>query len=245
MGEVIAVISGKGGTGKTTVCAAVASCLAAEGKRVMCIDTDLGLRNLDIALGMSDLPMITFTDVIQGTYELSAATLHPQLENLRLLTAPVRENEELVSPEGFNKLIEMIREEYDYCFIDSPAGLGSGFRLATAQADRYLVISTPDPASLRDAGYTADLLILDGKEDLHLIVNRVQPKLCARMDMTIDDIMDGVGLPLLGIVPEDRDVVLAAAEGSALIFATDGGAAEACLRIAWRLQGKSTPLMKL
>ena len=142
-------------------------------------------------------------------------------------------------------MLEKVREEYDYCLIDAPAGIGTGFRLATDHADRCLVVSTADPASLRDAGCAADLLILDGKEDMHLIVNRVQPRMFSWMDLTIDDIMDGVGLPLLGVVPEDRDVVLAAAEGSALIFATDGKAAEACLRISRRLRGQNMPLMKI
>ena len=245
MGEVIAVISGKGGTGKTTVCAAVASCLAAEGQRVLCIDADIGLRNLDIALGMAELPIVAFTDVLHGHYTLRDATEHPQLENLHLFTAPVRENGDLISVEDFGKFLQQVRREYDFCLIDAPAGIGTGFRLASCHADRCLVVSTPDPASLRDAGCAADLLILDGKEELHLIVNRVASKLFSRMELTIDDIMDGVGLPLLGMVPEDRDVMLAAAEGSALIFATEGRAAEACLRISRRLRGLPTPLMKV
>ena len=120
-----------------------------------------------------------------------------------------------------------------------------GFRLATGYADRCLVVSTPDPASLRDASCAADLLLLDGRENLQLVVNRVVPKMFARMELTVDDVMDGVGLPLLGVVPEDEDVPLAAAEGSALIYATDGGAAEACLRISRRVRGIATPLMKL
>lgn len=245
MGEVIAVISGKGGTGKTTLCAAIASCLAAEGQKVLCIDADIGLRNLDIALGMAELPIVAFTDVLQGHYTLADAAVHPQLENLHLFTAPVRENGDLICVEDFGKFLRQVRQEYDFCLIDAPAGIGAGFRLASCHADRCLVVSTPDPASLRDAGCAADLLILDGKEELHLIVNRVAPKLFSRMELTIDDIMDGVGLPLLGMVPEDRDVMLAAAEGSALIFATEGGAAEACLRISRRLRGIPTPLMKL
>ncbi len=245
MGEVISVISGKGGTGKTTICAAVATCLAAEGKRVLCIDADIGLRNLDIALGMAEQPIIAFTDVIHGHYTLEDATEHPRLPGLFLFTAPVRENDELVDVPGFGRMLEAARKAFDFCLIDAPAGIGTGFRLATRYADRYLVISTPDPASMRDAGCAADLLALDGKEELHLVVNRVEPRLFSRMELTVDDIMDGVGLPLLGLVPEDADVMLAAAEGSALIFAANGGAAEACLRISRRLRGENMPLMKL
>ncbi len=245
MGEVISVISGKGGTGKTTICAAIATCLAAEGKRVMCIDADIGLRNLDISLGMADQPIIAFTDVLHGHYKISDATQHPELEHLYLFTAPIRENEELISVADFGEFLQQIRKEYDYCLIDAPAGIGAGFRLATAHADRFLVISTPDPASVRDAERTAELLHIEGKEDVRLIVNRITPKLFHRMALTVDDIMDEVGLPLMGIVPEDSEVILSAANGDALIFATSDGAAEACLRISRRLRSIPTPLMKL
>ena len=245
MGEVISVISGKGGTGKTTICAAVATCLAVDGKRVLCIDADIGLRNLDIALGMAELPLAAFTDVLHGHCNLSDAAEHPQFPGLFLLTAPVRENEDLLSADGFRELLEQARRDFDFCLIDAPAGIGAGVRLATRFADRCLVLSTPDPASMRDAGCAADLLILDGKETLQLIVNRCAPRMFSKMELTVDDIMDDVGLPLLGLVPEDTDVMLAAAYGAPLILSTNGGAAEACLRISRRLRGVPTPLMKL
>ena len=131
MGEVISLISGKGGTGKTTLCAALATCLAAQEHRVLCIDGDIGLRNLDIALGMTDQPTISFMDVIQCDYPLGSAAVHSQLKNLQLLTAPVRENDELVDIEGFGRMITQAKLEYDYILIDSAAGIGNGFRLAT------------------------------------------------------------------------------------------------------------------
>lgn len=245
MGEAIAVISGKGGTGKTTVCAAVAACLAACGKRVLCIDADVGLRNLDIALGMADLSVASFTDVMSGRAALRDAAVHPVLEHLQLLTAPVRESESRIDVAGFALLLQQAKREFDFCLIDAPAGLGAGFRLATCCADRCLLVTTPDLASMRDAAHTADLLQLDGKRGLYLVVNRVRPRMFRRLEMTVDDIMDEIGLPLLGVIPEDPDVLLAAAEGNALIFATDGGAAEACLRISRRLCGDMLPLMKL
>lgn len=245
MGEVISVISGKGGTGKTTLCAAVATCMAVDGMRVLCIDADIGLRNLDIALGMTEQPIIAFTDVVHGHYGLQDAAEHLQLPGLFLFTAPVRENDALIDSAGFGRMLEQVRKEFDYCLIDAPAGIGSGFRLATRYADRCIVVSTPDPASMRDAGCAADLLSLDGKEELQLVVNRVTPKLFSRMELTVDDIMDDVGLPLLGLIPEDNAVMLAAAQGDALILSNDGGAAEACLRISRRLRGIAMPLMKL
>lgn len=245
MGEVISVVSGKGGTGKTTLCAAVATCMAADGMRVLCVDADIGLRNLDIALGMAEQPIIAFTDVVHGHYGLQDATEHLQIPGLFLFTAPVRENDALIHAEGFGRMLEQARKEFDYCLIDAPAGIGSGFRLATRYADRCIVVSTPDPASMRDASCTADLLSLDGKEEMQLVVNRVAPKLFSRMELTVDDIMDSVGLPLLGLIPEDNAVMLAAASGNALILSDNGRAAEACLRISRRLRGIVMPLMKL
>ncbi len=245
MGEIISVVSGKGGTGKTSLCATIASCLAVEGKRVLCIDADIGLRNLDISLGMADQPIIAFTDVMSGHYQLCDSTEHADIPNLFLLTAPVRENEALVDVDEFGKMLEQVRKEYDFCFIDSAAGIGHGFRVTTTYADHCLVVSTPDPASLRDAERVSELLLLAGKENLHIIVNRITPKLFPKMDLTVDDIMDEIGLPLIGIVPEDYQVVLAANNGEALIFAETKGAAEACLRISRRLRGIPTRLMKL
>jgi len=157
----------------------------------------------------------------------------------------VRENDALVDAEEFGKMLEEVRENFDFCLIDSSAGIGSSFRLTTDYADHCLVVCTPDPASLRDAERVAELLLLAGKENIHLIVNRITPKLFPKMDLTVDDIMDDVGLPLLGLVPEDHHVVLAASGGDALVFAETGGAAEACLRISRRLRGVPTGLMKL
>ncbi len=243
MGEVICVLSGKGGTGKTTISAALATCLAKDGKRVLCIDADIGLRNLDIALGMTDQPAIAFTDVLRGDHTLKNAAKHPKLPTLSLLTAPFRIQD--LDLDAFGKLLKEVRKSYDFCLIDAPAGIGKGFQLASHYADHCLVVSTPDPASMRDAGRAAELLRLDGKQELHLIVNRITKKMFSKMKLTVDDMMDDVGLPLLGIVPEDPEVVLAAASGQALIFTTNDGAAEACLRISRRLCGALTPLMKL
>ena len=245
MGQVIAITSGKGGTGKTTLCAAIASCLAAEGYRVLCIDADMGLRNLDISLGMADLAPLSFADVLFERYSLSEATPHPEIPNLYLLSAPVVENPETIRFQDFGSLLDTVREHFDFCLIDSPAGIGDGFYFATAYADRVLIVAMPDPASLRDAAGTADQLRLMGKQDLRLIVNRVSPRLFRRMKWTVDDIMDETGLPLLGVVPSDDHVVLAAAANQALIRRTDLGAARASLHIARRLTGKRVPLLRI
>ena len=196
MGVTVSVISGKGGTGKTTLCAGIAACLAAEGKRVLCIDADIGLRNLDIALGMAEQPAVAFTDVTQGFCKLSDAAEHPALPGLFLLTAPVREQDALVEQQRFGALLREAREAFDWVLIDAAAGIGTSFRLATQFADRCIVAATPDPASLRDAACAADALALEGHELLQLVVNRVQPRLFSRMNLTVDDMMDQTGLPV-------------------------------------------------
>ena len=245
MAQIVAVISGKGGTGKTSVCAGVASCLAASGQRVLCIDADVGLRNLDISLGMSGEAALPFTAVMRGEYTPEQATKSAAVPNLSLLTAPLTEVPEQLDLTQFGQMLQTAGGSYDWIFIDAPAGVGAGFRLATQFADEALVVSGGDPASLRDAAHATDLL-LEGRDiPARLIVNRVSTRLFAQMQATVDDVMDTVGLPLIGIVPEDASVTLAAASGMPLIQYTDRRAARACLNIARRLLGQKTPLLRL
>ena len=245
MGQVIAITSGKGGTGKTTLCAALGTALAAGGKRVLCIDADVGLRNLDISLGMAQLAPVSFADVLAGRYRLAEATAHPSVPGLYLLTAPVAEKPETIRFQDFAAMLDEVRRSFDFCLIDSPAGIGDGFHLATLFADRILIVATPDPASMRDAAGTADQLHLMGKERIKLVVNRVTPALFRALHWTVDDMMDEIGLQLCGIVPEDDSVVLSAAENVPLLLYTDQGAALGCLHIARRLCGEKLPLLKI
>lgn len=245
MGSVIVVTSGKGGTGKTTLTAAVSSCLAALGSRVLCIDMDIGLRNLDLSLGMSDRALMDFTDVVQGRCSLErGAAAHPSIPGLHLLTAPMRLPTDGISPEQMQQFLAAAKESFDYVLIDSPAGIGTGFQLALAAADRAIVVSNNDPSSLRDAQRAVTEL---GKtlSTIHLVMNRIQPKLLKRLHTTIDDAMDTAGLPLLGVVPEDAQVTLALGCGRPLVLTSRKGAAMACLNIAKRIQGQPTSLMKI
>lgn len=245
MGLTIVFASGKGGTGKSTVAAGVASCLAAMGNKTLCIDCDAGLRNLDIVLGMSDLASVSYLDVIQGGFQLSDAVEHPTIKNLFLLTAPYKLAESLRVEIGFRDMLDKARELYDYVVIDSPAGIGKGFEMAVRYADRGVIVTTADPTSIRDGDRTERCLRILGLKDNCLVVNRVQPKQLQAMGSTIDDAMDSIGLPLLGLVPEDSQVPLAAAHGSALILVRKKGAAQAVANIARRIQGIRTPLMKI
>ncbi|MEQ2456638.1 septum site-determining protein MinD [Flavonifractor hominis] len=245
MSTAIVITSGKGGTGKTSLTGGVASCLAALGRQVLCIDMDIGLRNLDLTLGMSDRALMDFTDVLSGRCTLErAAVSHPVIQGLSLITAPVRLPQEPLSEQAMRELIRQAKQRYDYILMDSPAGLGEGFRLACCGADRVVVVSTTDASALRDAQRTVTIL----REELpriHLVVNRVQPKLLRRLHTTIDDAMDAAGLPLLGVVPEDPQVMLCANQGQPLIVRTSRGAAIAYLNIARRLLGQRVPVMKL
>ena len=242
MGEIIAVASGKGGTGKTSVTALLATALAQSGKRVLCIDCDVGLRNLDISLGLSDQCPLTFLDILAGGYPLSQATAHPEYPSLHFLTAPVNCHTDAVDPAEFSKMLTSARQKYQYIFLDAPAGIEAGFRLAAQFADRILLVTGPDPAAIRDATRASQVLEAMGKQNVRLIVNRINPKTLQAMGLTVDDIMDQAGRPLLGIVPEDGQVILAAAFKKPLLKATKRGAAGACKRIARRIQGFSQPL---
>lgn len=244
MGEAIAVLSGKGGTGKTSVCAGIALALAQQGKNVLCIDCDIGLRNLDIALGISDIPSISFQEVAEGGYPLDAATIHPVFPGLKFLTAPMNCAPEKVDKAAFFQMLQEARTFFDYIFLDAPAGVDAGFRLAAKAADRVILVTAPDPASIRDAREAADKLELMGKTNARLVVNRISKKMAEAMCLTVDDVMDKAGLPLLGIVPEDPNVVLAAAFRQPLLGYTRKGAAAACKRIAKRLQGMTVPILR-
>lgn len=238
MGEVIAVISGKGGTGKTSFCAGVSAALAARGEKILCIDCDIGLRNLDISLGMADSAALSFREVSEGGYPLSRASVHPQFDRLHFLTAPMNCAPEEIDPVAFGEMVRQARREFDFVLLDAPAGMDTGFRLAAENADRCVLVTNSDPASIRDAGRTGQALELMGKTNVRLVVNRIRPKMVAAMALTVDDVMDRSGLPLLGIVPEDENVVFAAAFGKPLsVYAKKTGAATAFDRIALRIQG--------
>lgn len=242
MGELIAILSGKGGTGKTSVCAGLATALADGGRRVLCIDCDIGLRNLDISLGMAELGTLSFLDVCRDGYGLDQATKHPVYETLFFLTAPMNCPVEKVDQAAFAQMLRTAREQFDYVLLDAPAGIDEGFRLAAKFADRILLVTGPDPAAIRDAGRAGELLELMGKDRVRLIVNRISKKIASALDLTVDDIMDQAGLPLMGVVPEDGNMVLAAVYGYPLLKITRRGAAAACKRIAKRIQGLNVPI---
>lgn len=243
-GQCIAVVSGKGGTGKTSLVSNAGSALALSGKRVLCLDCDIGLRNLDLALGLSDAALMDFSDAAQGRCPLESAVVeHPKLPGLYLLTAPIRGC--TVTEAQMTALLEKIRQQFDYCLLDAPAGLESGFRLAACGADRCIVVTTTDASSLRNAQHTVMQLNRFPDGGLHLVVNRVRRKMLRRLHTTIDDAIDKAGLPLLGVVPEDDALSLCQNQGIPLLLSSSQGAAMAYRNIAARIQGQRVPLMRM
>lgn len=243
MGTVITVTSGKGGTGKTSITGAVAASLSLMDRTVLCIDMDIGLRNLDISLGLNDRALMDFSDVALGRCPLARAVVpHPTLKGLSLLTSPMSLPASL-TPEKIRALLDTARGMYDYILIDSPAGLGAGFRLAICGADRAVVVATNDASSLRDAQRT--VAELEHLRTIHLVMNRIQTKLLRKLRTTIDDAMDAAGLPLIGVVPEDPQVILCANLGRPLATQSRRGAALACWNIARRLEGHRVPIMRI
>lgn len=245
-GQCIAVASGKGGTGKTSFTAGVGAALALSGRRVLCLDCDIGLRNLDLALGLSDRTLMDFSDVAQNRCSLElAAVEHPKIPGLFLLTAPARPHGRPVTEIQMADLLREVRRRFDFCLLDAPAGLGRGFQLATCAADRCVVVTTADASSLRDAQHTVMELNRFPAGRLHLVVNRVRKKLLRQLHATIDDAIDKAGLPLLGVVPEDDALPLCMNRGVPILLADGQSAATAYRNIAKRLQGERVPLLRI
>ena len=246
MGQAIAVVSGKGGTGKTSFVANVGMALAQMGHSTLCLDCDVGLRNLDIAMAMTDRAMMDFTDVMAGNCTLAeGAAVHPRQKNLYLLTAPARIGAIHIDVSGFRELFPEICKRFDFCLVDAPAGLGAGFQLAVSGADRAVVVSTTDASSLRDAQRTVMELEELPRERVHLVVNRCRKKLMKSLHQTIDDAIDMAGLPLLGVIPEDETIPLYAGRSTPLLLTTNDCAARAYRNIARRILGQRMPLMKI
>ena len=205
MGNTIVITSGKGGTGKTACTAAIGSFLARSGHSVLCVDCDAALSNLDLALGMGEAVLWDYGDVLaENVSPGKAPAEHPNIPGLHLLAAPASLPDG--GADGFRELMEAYREEYDFILLDSPAGIGQGFRMAAGAAGMAIIVATGDVSSLRDGQRTAQELRALGVPELRLLVNRVRPLTYRRLRRSIDDVIDGVGARLIGVISEDEGV---------------------------------------
>jgi len=243
MGKIVAVASGKGGTGKTTTVAAVSSCLAALGHKTLCIDFDIGLKNLDLALCMSDYAIADFMDVVSTRLDLMEACHEsPLIQNLFFLAAPTTCDPDAPASADLAPMLDEVRREFEFCVIDSPSGIGTGFRLAHAEADMSIIVTNGELPAMRDAQRAAEAARDMGVADIRLLVNRVLRKNFKWLNTTIDNVIDTVGAQLIGVVPEDKTVFRALHDNTPLILYTKRNAAYYFLDVARRIAGEDVPM---
>lgn len=245
--QVITITSGKGGVGKTTATANLAVALAADGSKVVCIDGDIGLRNLDVILGLENRIVYDIVDVIEGRCRLKQAMIRDKkLPNLYLIPAAQTRDKNAVSPSDMNRLIKDLRPDFDFVLIDSPAGIERGFRNAIAAADRVIVVTNPEVSAVRDADRVIGILEAEDKGPGALIINRLNPVLVKKNDMlSADDVLDLLAVELIGIVPEDENVIIGSNRGAPVALDPKSRAGQAFRNIAKRLKGETVPFMDL
>ena len=247
MGEVIVITSGKGGVGKTTTTANLGAGLAIQGKKVVLIDTDIGLRNLDVVMGLENRIVYDLVDVIEGSCRLKQALIKDKrYDGLHLLPAAQTRDKSAVTPQQMVKLCDELRKEFDYIIVDCPAGIEQGFKNAIAGADRALVITTPEVSAVRDADRIIGLLEAHEIKNPRLIVNRVRNDMVKRGDMmSIDDIIDILAIDLIGVVPDDENIIISTNKGEPAVTDNKSMAGQAYRNITKRIMGEDVPLMDL
>ncbi len=246
MSEVIVVTSGKGGVGKTTTSANVGTGLAAMGKKVVLIDTDIGLRNLDVVMGLENRIVYNLVDVVEGHCRVKQALIKDKrYPGLFLMPSAQTKDKTAVNPSQMVKMIENLREQFEYIILDCPAGIEQGFKNAIAAADRALVVTTPEVSAIRDADRIIGLLESNEFKQIDLIVNRIRYDMIRRGDMmSVEDVVDILAIPLIGIVPDDENVVIAANQGEPLV-GNHTLAGRAYQNICSRVLGEETPFLNL
>ncbi|MDL2297950.1 septum site-determining protein MinD [Synergistaceae bacterium OttesenSCG-928-D05] len=245
--RVIVVTSGKGGVGKTTTTANLAVALASAGHKVVAIDGDVGLRNLDVIMGLENRIVYTLVDVIEGNCRLNQAMIKDKRnENLFMIPTAQSRTKDAVTSEQMTALCNELRKEFDYVLVDSPAGIEAGFRNSAAGADEALVVVTPEVSAVRDADRIIGLLESMEKAPIRLIINRIRPDMVKRGEMLdIQDVLDILAVELVGVIPDDESIVISANKGEPLTFSGDSLAAKAFANIANRIRGIETPFLEL
>jgi septum site-determining protein MinD len=246
-GKVITITSGKGGVGKTTTTANIAVALAACGAKVVCIDADSGLRNLDVVMGLENRIVYDVVDIVEGRARPRQAMIKDKrLPDLYLIPAAQTRDKSAVSPTDMIRLCNDLRSEVDWIIVDSPAGIERGFRNAVAPADQVLIVTNPEVSAVRDADRIVGLLEAEEKGPGHLIINRMKPDMVKRGDMlSTDDVLDILAIPLIGIVPEDEGILVSSNRGAPAAMDERSRAGQAFRDIARRLKGEDVPFLPL
>lgn len=246
MSEVIVVTSGKGGVGKTTSTANIGTGLARMNKKVVLVDTDIGLRNLDVVMGLENRIVYNLVDVVEGNCRMRQALIKDRhYSSLYLLPAAQTRDKSAVSPEQMRKLVDDLKPVFDYVILDCPAGIEQGFKNAVAAADQAIVVTTPEVSAIRDADRIIGLLQADGLKKIDLIINRIRMDMVKRGDMmSVEDVLDILAVNMLGAIPDEESIVVASNHGEPVV-GTETAAGQAYLNICRRLEGEKVPLMDL
>ncbi len=246
MSEVIVITSGKGGVGKTTTTANVGTGLAKEGKKVVLIDTDIGLRNLDVVMGLENRIVYNLVDVVEGNCRIKQAMIKDKkYPDLYLLPSAQTRDKSSVSPEQMKKVVDELKEEFDYILLDCPAGIEQGFQNAIAGADRALIVTTPEVSAIRDADRIIGLLEANDIHKIDLVINRIRMDMVKRGDMlSKDDVLDILAIDLIGVVPDDENIVVSTNQGEPLV-GSDSMAGKAYMNICKRVMGQEVPFLDL
>ncbi|MBO5488309.1 MAG: septum site-determining protein MinD [Eubacterium sp.] len=246
MSEVIVVTSGKGGVGKTTTTANVGTGLAMQGNKVVLIDTDIGLRNLDVVMGLENRIVYNLVDVIEGNCRIKQALIKDKrYQSLYLLPTAQTRDKTAVTPEQMSELIEELKDQFDYIILDCPAGIEQGFKNAIAGADRAIVVTTPEVSAVRDADRIIGLLDANEIKRTDLIVNRLRADMVRRGDMmSSEDVVDILAVDLLGVIPDDENIVVSTNHGEPLV-GSHTIAGQAYKNICDRVMGAEIPFLDL
>jgi len=242
----IVVTSGKGGVGKTTTTANVGTALAKLGEKVAVVDVDVGLRNLDVVMGLESRVVFDLIDVIEGRTELKKALVRDKrVEGLYLLPAAQTKDKEALDPEKFKEIVRRLLEEegFDRVLIDSPAGIEKGFKTAAAPAEGALIVVNPEVSSVRDADRIIGMLESMGIDENYLVINRLRPEMVRRGDMlAVEDVIEILGVKPIGIIPEDEEVLVSTNVGEPLVLRPNSAAGKAFMDVARRIKGEEVPL---
>ena len=246
MSEVIVVTSGKGGVGKTTTTANIGTGLAKLGYKVVLIDTDIGLRNLDVVMGLENRIVYNLVDVIEGNCKpVQAMIKDKRYPDLRLLPSAQTRDKTSVNPEQMKKLVDDLRDDFDYIILDCPAGIEQGFKNAIAGADRAIIVTTPEVSAIRDADRIIGLLESEEFKKIHLVVNRIRMDMVKRGDMmSVDDVLEILAIELIGVVPDDESIVVSTNEGEPVV-GNNTQAGKAFENICRRITGEDVPFMEI